>query len=62
MKFDCGPTWEETKARLSDWHPVYAWFPVRVGSHDCRWLEVVERKGSYYWVTAGWDWEYRARK
>jgi hypothetical protein len=61
MKFDCGETWLEKRTRLSDWHRWIAWFPVRVGPHDCRWLEHVERKGE--WSCGGgdcyWDWEYR---
>ena len=26
------------------WHPWYAWYPVRVGPLDCRWLVTVQRK------------------
>jgi len=73
MKFDCGPTYQEKKAikdalwtaivdHKSQWHKWFAWFPVRVGSHDCRWLEHVERRGEWseYWDT--WSYEYRRFK
>lgn len=33
------------------WHPVFAWLPIRVGENDCRWLETVERK--YPWARVG---------
>ena len=71
MKFDCGKTPEEqtaerwakrdaARAKRRQWHPVFAWFPKRVGSRDCRWLEVVERREDYnYW---GAFWSYRARQ
>lgn len=60
MKFDCGETWQEKKARLSQWHRHFAWRPVKLSDHDCRWLEFVERRGSYEcgWEW-GWTWEYR---
>ena len=60
MKFNCGETWDEKEKRLKDWHLWFAWRPVRVGSHDCRWWEWVERKGRHY-MRACWFWDYRAR-
>jgi hypothetical protein len=61
MRFDCGPTNEEKIKAKEQWHRRFAWVPVCVGSHDCRWLEYVERRGElrftgleYYWA-----WEYR---
>ena len=59
MKFDCGMSPAERRElkkareqeryeRLTNWHDWYAWFPARVGSRDCRWLEVVERRLHYY--------------
>lgn len=74
MKFDCGPTREEKlemrKAQYianQRWHKVFAWTPKRVGSHDCRWLETVERRGvereTYGDYGMGYrylEWEYRA--
>ena len=61
MKFDCGETSFERYKRLTKWHRWFAWRPVEVGPHDCRWLEYVERKGTlcltklYSW----WRWEYK---
>ncbi len=61
MKFDCGKTWEERHNFLTKWHLWFAWHPVRVGSHDCRWLEMVEREGKLSgMMDATWSWEYRA--
>lgn len=37
MKLDCGPTWQEKWEARQKWHRWFAWRPVRVGSHDCRW-------------------------
>jgi len=77
MKFDCGKRTREQKitARnrcLKWWHPWFAWFPVWIGPHDCRWLEKVHRRG-VYGVTGytchhdggtypiyGWIWDYKA--
>lgn len=63
MKFDCGETEDEKHTRLSNWHKFFAIWPRRVGVHDCRWLETIERRGSSY--TGGfyetlWIWTYRA--
>lgn len=55
MKINCGPSPATKRARaevvargekerLLAWHAHFAWWPVRVGEGDCRWLEVVERK------------------
>lgn len=62
MRFNCGPSSEERDRRKQEWHLWFAWRPVRVASGECRWLEYVERKGSF-WCTysgSGWDYEYRA--
>lgn len=62
MKFNCGPTRAEKTAAKEAWHEWFAWFPVRVYSGDCRWLETVARKGvfnpdySHYY----WTWTYKA--
>lgn len=48
MKFDCGPTWKVHLGYLENWHRKFAWVPVQVGSHDCRWLEYVERRGEVF--------------
>jgi hypothetical protein len=64
MKFNCGPTPQEKHEAKQDWHPWFAWCPVRVGSGDCRWLETVERKGTCNFDCYGdwFDWEYRPIK
>jgi hypothetical protein len=67
MKLDCGkrsrPVRRELRIRAKClWHIWYAWFPVRVGPHDCRWLEPVQRRGTYHenWGEGGdyWIWDY----
>jgi hypothetical protein len=60
MKWDCGPTWKEKIAAWEQWHPHFAVWPVRVGSHDCRWLEWVERKADFSGYGGDVYWEYRA--
>ena len=62
MRLNCGPTWEERIAAKEKWHRWFAWYPVRVGSGDCRWLETVERIGKFHiWPgDCHWTWEYRA--
>lgn len=51
MKLNCGPTEQERKQEARDrychWHRWFAWFPVRVGSRDCRWLEFVDRRARF---------------
>ena len=61
MKFDCGETWKEKKARVGKWHKWFAWRPVRLSAHDCRWLEHVGRRGIYKngHFESWWEWEYR---
>ena len=69
MKINLGEAWGERRARLSEWHTYYCWYPCRIGAGDWRWLERVERRGSWtpvemadwggYTTTGGWDWEYR---
>lgn len=55
MKLNCGPTQATKKQRAEDilreWatrivdegEVVFAWFPIRLGDNDCRWLEKVKR-------------------
>jgi hypothetical protein len=65
MKFNCSRPIDLYMARvdrLLEWHPWFAWRPVRVDSGDCRWLEWVERRGNF-WAACGeswWTWKYRA--
>jgi len=67
MKFNCGLTTEQKFNAKQKWHPVFAWLPHRVGDGDCRWLEVIERRGKPYveYTMYGATWklrfEYRAR-
>lgn len=44
MKINCGPPAEKRSQKYLQWHPHFAWWPARLGDHDCRWLETVERK------------------
>ena len=66
MKFNCDETMVERYARKMqrkmDWHCKFAWWPVRVGVNDCRWLEYVSRKGTPYsgWDGIEWTYEYKA--
>lgn len=65
MKFDCGLTKQERQERLETWHRWFAWCPIRMGSHDCRWLEYVWRKGKFYPYTIigpYWEWIYKSYK
>lgn len=56
MKVNCGRGPIAEAKYYLNWHPVFAWWPIRVGENDCRWLEIVERKftwrgnlsGSFY--------------
>jgi hypothetical protein len=64
MKFDCGPSYGEWFAAREKWRRWFAWRPVFVASHDCRWLETVEVKGTYHSSIMGgwWEWHYRPLK
>lgn len=45
MKLPCRcETLKEYSEWASKWHPWFAWYPVRVGPGDCRWLETVYRR------------------
>jgi len=61
MKWDCGPTYSEWYEARQKWHLWFAWHPVRIGSHDCRWLEYLWRKGIPCGTSQGvmWDWLYK---
>jgi len=43
MKFNCGTDYQTWYKLKTNWHRWFAWYPVRVGNCDCRWLEYVER-------------------
>lgn len=63
MIFNCGLTWEEKFKLKQQWHRWFAWYPVRTGDHECRWLEYIEqqliirRYPSHRTITL---WEYRS--
>ena len=65
MKFHCGPSLAERAIkrtrRLEQWHPWFAWRPIRVDARTCVWLEFIERKGirQYSYGGPGWCWSYR---
>ena len=61
MKIDCGPSWKTKFEAKKKWHVWFAWRPVRVGENDCRWLELVKRKGAFHSSISDcwWEWEYR---
>lgn len=54
MKFDCDYFKDKREARWKrrlewfkksqEWHKWYAWFPVKLGPNDCRWLETIETR------------------
>jgi hypothetical protein len=57
MRFDC-----DKHLYKQEWHRWFAWYPVKVKTHDCRWLEYIDRKVTYRLCYDGWDknTEYRA--
>lgn len=62
MRFNCGRSAVERQKAKEQWHLWFAWRPVRIAPGDCRWLERVQREGTF-WITtcaSGWDYEYRA--
>jgi len=66
MKFNCGLSFQQKEelrrqkaAEHSDyiksWHTAFAWFPKRIASNTCVWLELYERR----WVTrVSWTGHY----
>jgi hypothetical protein len=61
MKFNCGKSYSETHQKLKNWHEWFAWYPVKVADNDCRWLEKVQRKGTFcnYGIDSTWFWDYK---
>jgi len=50
--------------RRREWHRWFAWYPVRIDNDELRWLEVLERIGTYYKmdcaeVSSWWEYHYR---
>ena len=78
MKYDCDSRRlrreakeQARKAAKLEWHPFFAVLPVKIGPHDCRFLEWVERRrvprrleintGMGCFIQIGHREEYRAR-
>lgn len=63
MKLKC-----QERVDPREWHAWFAWHPVSVAPRDCRWWEMVQRKGheevigliDAWAVSTAWVWEYRA--
>jgi hypothetical protein len=61
MKINCGRDWETLMQDRREWHPWFAWYPVRIGNYDCRFLEVVmRRENPQSYTSYARVWEYRA--
>lgn len=55
-------TWNEKKARLSEWHTWFAWHPVSVDEGVYVWLKRIERLGRFSRFSNldyDWHWTYR---
>lgn len=61
MRFSCGASLDAKIKRRAEWHRWFAWHPVRVGDHDCRWLEWVERRSSASVDYDGVYWTHKYR-
>lgn len=62
MRFNCDRFKRPSRhQRITQWHRWFAWYPVRIADGDCRWLEYVERKATYWcgWDSDGYYWYYR---
>ena len=62
MRVNCGPSTKEKRQAKEDWHRWFAWRPVLVGEHDCRWLEFVMRKGTFYRIPGYAVLEYKYKE
>jgi hypothetical protein len=52
MRVDCDKAFR--------WHRWFAWYPVHIRRHDCRWLEFVERRAVRVAIDPFYyDYEYR---
>ncbi len=60
MRFNCGPSANEKLTEMNrdrnKWYRWFAWYPVRTVDYDCRWLEFVEWKASFYFTAFGMVW------
>lgn len=58
MKFNCDyfkDKYQAREDRLFTNHKWFAWYPVKVDSNDCRWLEYVNREA---WCTRAFHFTY----
>ena len=60
MKIECGLTLKEQRIANRKWHKWFAWYPVRVGHREKRWLEYVYRRDNYLASPYCIDYEYAA--
>lgn len=35
-----------------DWQKIFAWKPIRISRNEVAWLEFIERKPGYCWITS----------
>lgn len=52
--------YEDWRERVSKWHKVFAWFPVKTATHIV-WLTSVERRFLTFSYDGGIEWEYRQK-
>jgi hypothetical protein len=43
----------------SEWHRIFAWFPIYIGAHHMAWLQYVERRSTLRSEEGGHIFEYR---
>lgn len=60
MRLKFGMTYAQRLVQLQDWHPWFAWHPVRV-DRELIWLERIERKGEHFPDCIGWQWQWEYR-
>jgi hypothetical protein len=42
--YDRARQYQQSRPYAFNWHPWFAWRPVKVDSGECRWLEWIERR------------------
>lgn len=65
--YELQEAYKAEKARLKEWHPWFAWYPVRLGprleywpsGREICWLCTVDRKIAWECEESGWVYEYR---
>ena len=61
MKINLGLSLGEKIEAKKRWHYWFAWYPVRVGYKDYRWLETVERRGFTSRLSGRMGFKYREK-